>query len=337
MMQVLQYLLVVCISLVPLTVQAKLPKVIDNLNATVLIVAEKNKNNALDQIINDADANRNTPIGLGTGVVIGGDLIITNHHVIDGADVVNVYVYDENDTTKYKAKILGVDPITDIAVLKFKDKLPKTITSVTWSDGPKVGDDIYSIGHPQGMSWTVSKGIIGNPKRWPSTPWQTMIQHDSLIMPGNSGGGIFDEEGHLVGINTIIVQSQDKTNTQAWSLAVTLEDVKWSFERILKWGKPRRPALNVTVDFDEINNTLFITPNAGSNAELSGMIGKHQILKINGNVITNYEQLFQFLRGEIDGNKVTVKTKFNNKVNDYTFKLEEWGVLKEVESKVETD
>lgn len=339
MMQVLQYLLVVCISLVPLNVQAKLPKVVENLNATVLIVAEKNKTNPLDVIIDDPigeDGPRTTPMGLGTGVVISGDgIIITNHHVIDEADLIFVYVYAEDDSKKYTAKVLGVDPITDIAVLKFADKeLPKSIASITWSDGPIVGDDIYSIGHPQGMAWTVSKGIIGNAKRFVTSPWQTMIQHDSLIMPGNSGGGLFDEEGHLVGINTIIVPSQDQTNTQAWSMGVTIADVKWSFERIMKYGKPRRPALNVTVDYNKEDNILFITPNSGSNAEKSGLKGKHQLLNVNGNKVSNYPDLFKLLKEKIDGDSITIETKVKDKIETYTFKLENWNVL---DSKVKTD
>src|SRR6056300_1080484 len=106
MMQVLQYLLVVCISLVPLTVQAKLPKIQDNLNATVLIVAEKNETNPLSIITEnkEEDNDRQTPFGLGTGVVVSPDgIIITNHHVIEGDTKIFVYVYETEDTIKYSA------------------------------------------------------------------------------------------------------------------------------------------------------------------------------------------------------------------------------------------
>ena len=342
MMQVLQYLLVVCISFFPLGANAKLPKVLENLNATVLVVAENKIKNPFDTIIQEdqKDKDRQTPIGLGTGVVISGNgIIITNHHVIEGAENIFVHVYSKTDTKKYPVKVIGVDAITDIAVLQITTlPLPKSISSVTWAEEitiAEIGDDIYTIGHPQGMGWTVSKGVIGHTERNVTSPWQTFIQHDSLIMPGNSGGGMFDEQGHLAGINTILIPSRDQTNTQAWSLSVTIEDVKWSFERIMKYGKPRRPALNVTVDYDDKLKQLSITPNSGSNAEKSGITGKNILLKVNNAEVTSYPELFKILKTKKDGDSITVETFANEKVSTYTFELENWNILGELEVKTD--
>jgi len=333
MMRVLQYLLVVCISFLPLGANAKLPKIYENLNATVLIVAEKNKQDPFDTIIKPGsdDKKRETPVGLGTGVVISSDgIIITNHHVIENAGNIVLYVYSKTDTKKYQTKVIGIDRITDIAVLKITTfPLPESIAQITWSDEVDIGDDIYTIGHPQGMVWTVSKGVIGHLERNITSPWQTFIQHDSLIMPGNSGGGMFDEQGHLAGINTILIPSADQTNTQAWSLSVNIEDVKWSFERIMKWGKPRRPALNVTIDYNEDTKELSVTPNKGSNAIKSCMKEESILLKVNNKDASTYPKLFEILKNKLDGDQVTMETKLDNKVYTCTFNLENWTVLSE--------
>ena len=334
MMQVLQYLLVICISLVPLSVNAKLPKVLENLNATVLIVAENKKRDPLDFLVEPTkdSEKKKAPTGMGTGVIISKSegIIITNHHVIDRSSKIIVYVYSKDDTTKYNAKIIGVDEITDIAVLKITDfPLPDNITEVTWSNGPEIGHDVYTIGHPQGMAWTVAKGIVGHTERYPASPWQTMIQHDSLIMPGNSGGGLFDESGHLVGINTLLLESRDKTNTQAWSLSVSIDDVRWSFSRIMKWGSPRRPAMNVALEYNEDTKELSVIPNKGSNAIKSCMKEESILLKVNNKDASTYPKLFEILKNKLDGDQVTMETKLDNKVYTCTFNLENWTVLSE--------
>ena len=174
MMQALRFLLVVsilCIGSIPSAV-AKLPKILDNLNSTVLVIGKSS-----EQEIKKSK----TAVGMGTGVVFTGDgLFVTNWHVIENADAVQVYVYDEDDTTKYDTKIIGVDKIMDIAVLQIIGKKPPVLGIADWGESPQVGEDIYMIGHPQGMVWTVSKGIISHTRRYVETPWQRMLQSDAL-------------------------------------------------------------------------------------------------------------------------------------------------------------
>lgn len=325
MMRVLQYLLVVCvISTVTIssTALAGLAKITENLNATVLVIGKKDG----EVVTKDKIA-----VGMGSGVVISDEgHFITNYHVIEDATSVFVLVYDENDRNEYATEIIGVDKVMDIAVLKIvADKMPK-FNRVTWGDNPLPGDDVYTIGHPQGMVWTVAKGIVGHEKRYASSPWQRLIQSDSLIMPGNSGGPMFDEKGNLIGINTLLVPSKDDMNTQAWSMSVHVEDVMWAVQRIFAYGDVRRPAMNILVEYED--ESLYITPNTNSQLEQSGLKKKVKLLRAEGSKISNYDNLYAVLKKKKDGDRFSIAVEEDGNVKEYTFSLEKWSVLDKSET-----
>tara|TARA_Y100000114_G_scaffold38372_2_gene34085 strand:- start:3055 stop:3978 length:924 start_codon:yes stop_codon:yes gene_type:complete len=304
----------------------------ENLNATILVIGSNPESEIKKS---------KTPTGVGTGVVFTSDgLFVTNWHVISTAKEIEIYVYNKDDNKKYKAEIIGVDKVMDIAVLKIKEPLPKVMNHAIWGEDPAVGEEIYMIGHPQGMVWSVSKGIVSHKRRYIESPWQRMIQTDALLMPGNSGGPLFNEMGHVVGINTVIIPSQDRTNTQAWGMSVHVEDVLWSINRIMAYGKPRRPAMNVDAEYDDENDWVLINPKTNSNIFRSGLNGEAKVVDIDDNPVANFNDLYKFLKTKKDGDTVTITVEQNKVVKDYTFNLEPWGVhdnQDEWESEVETD
>lgn len=140
--------------------------------------------------------------GVGSGFIISQDgLIVTNHHVIDGATDVSIKL---EDGTQYDAKIIGSDPLTDIALLDIEgDDFPTV--SFGSSDALRVGEEVIAVGSPFGLGGTVTSGIISAKSRnINSGPFDDFLQTDAAINRGNSGGPLFNMEGEVVGVNTAI-------------------------------------------------------------------------------------------------------------------------------------
>jgi serine protease DegQ len=141
--------------------------------------------------------------GLGSGVIVSASgYILTNNHVVEGADDIEVVL---NDGRKGKAEILGTDPETDLAVLKINlDRLPVIVLGN--SDALQVGDQVLAIGNPFGVGQTVTSGIVSalGRNQLGINTFENFIQTDAAINPGNSGGALVDTNGNLLGINTAI-------------------------------------------------------------------------------------------------------------------------------------
>ena len=141
--------------------------------------------------------------GLGSGVIVSpSGYILTNHHVIEGADNIEVSL---NDQRKARARVVGVDPETDLAVLKIElDRLPVVVLGN--SDDLEIGDQVLAIGNPFGVGQTVTSGIISalGRNQLGINVFENFIQTDAAINPGNSGGALVDTQGRLLGINTAI-------------------------------------------------------------------------------------------------------------------------------------
>ena len=168
MTRVQQLLSVVCVSLILFATQAfaELTKIDTNLQLTVLVSSKKveigkdETSGSLPKI----PAPEGRQPGMGSGIIFTSEgHIITNHHVIANGGDISVWLFDKEDMTEYKATIVGSDPLSDIAILKIDLKDFK-YSPVEWGEVPNFGDDIYVIGHPQGMIWSVSKGIVSNPE-----------------------------------------------------------------------------------------------------------------------------------------------------------------------------
>ena len=142
---------------------------------------------------------------LGSGVIVDpGGLVVTNNHVIEGADEVKVALADKRE---FEAEIVLKDPRTDLAVLRIKDSRERfPVIELGDSDGLLVGDVVLAIGNPFAVGQTVTHGIVSAVARTQVgiTDYQFFIQTDAAINPGNSGGALVDLSGRLVGINTAI-------------------------------------------------------------------------------------------------------------------------------------
>ena len=149
------------------------------------------------------DQDQEPRAGLGSGVIVSPTgFILTNNHVVEGADEIEVIL---NDSRRALAKIIGTDPETDLAVLKIDlDKLPVLV--IGNSDAAQVGDQVLAIGNPFGVGQTVTAGIISalGRNQLGINTFENFIQTDAAINPGNSGGALVDTQGNLLGINTAI-------------------------------------------------------------------------------------------------------------------------------------
>ena len=182
---------------------------------------------------------------LGSGVIVNGKgYIITNHHVISGADAIQVSL---RDGRMAPARVIGSDPETDIAVLKIDlDKLPSI--ALARSDRVRVGDVVLAIGNPFGVGQTVTMGIVsatGRNKLGINT-FENFIQTDAAINPGNSGGALIDANGDLIGINTAIFSRTG--GSLGIGFAIPASIAGGIFEDIVQHGHPVRGWLGVEAD-----------------------------------------------------------------------------------------
>ena len=195
-------------------------------------------------------------VGLGSGVIISASgYILTNNHVVDGADEIEVIL---NDTRKAKAKVIGTDPETDLAILKIElDKLPVIVLGN--SDALQIGDAVLAIGNPFGVGQTVTGGIVsalGRSKLGINT-FENFIQTDAAINPGNSGGALVDVTGALMGINTAIYSRSG--GSMGIGFAIPTSTAKQVLESIVKDGQVTRGWIGV--EPQELNAELLETFN----------------------------------------------------------------------------
>ncbi|WP_305988656.1 DegQ family serine endoprotease [Roseibium sp. MMSF_3544] len=182
---------------------------------------------------------------LGSGVIISADgTVITNHHVIKGADAVRVALSDRRE---FDADIVLMDERTDLAVLKIRGEGDFEHVSFAGSDSLEVGDIVLAIGNPFGVGQTVTQGIVSALARTQVgvTDFQFFIQTDAAINPGNSGGALVDMTGRLVGINTAIFSRSGGSN--GIGFAIPAHMARFVAQAADEGGKVRRPWLGATV------------------------------------------------------------------------------------------
>jgi serine protease DegQ len=180
--------------------------------------------------------------GLGSGVIVSpSGYILTNNHVVEGADDIEVIL---NDSRRTKAKVIGTDPDTDLAILKIElDKLPVIVLGN--SDALAVGDHVLAIGNPFGVGQTVTGGIVSalGRNQLGINTFENFIQTDAAINPGNSGGALVDVNGHLMGINTAIYSRSG--GSMGIGFAVPVSTAKMVLDSIVRDGQVSRGWIGV--------------------------------------------------------------------------------------------
>ena len=240
--------------------------------------------------------------GLGSGVIVSADgYVVTNNHVVDGADVVTVALTDGREFT---AKVIGRDPQTDLAVVKID---AKDLPAVTFADSGKseVGDRVLAIGNPFGIGETVTSGIVSAKGRnigilAEVKGYEDFIQTDAAINPGNSGGALVDVNGRLLGINTAILSRSG--GFQGVGLAVPANLVSQVADSLVKTGKVVRgylgvniqtitPALADSFNLKSNKGALVADIVANSPAEKAGLKEGDVVTALNGQPIADANNL----------------------------------------------
>ena len=200
---------------------------------------------------------------LGSGFIIDtSGVVVTNNHVIADADEINIIM---NDGTKIKADIVGVDKKTDLAVLKFKPPHPLTAVKFGDSDKLRLGDWVVAIGNPFSLGGTVTAGIVSAKNRDISSgPYDSYIQTDAAINRGNSGGPLFNLDGEVIGVNTLIISPSG--GSIGIGFAVPSKTVAGVVDQLRQFGELRRGWLGVRIQSvtDEIAESLNIKPARGA-------------------------------------------------------------------------
>jgi serine protease DegQ len=198
-------------------------------------------------------------VGLGSGVIVSPEgYILTNNHVVEGADNIEVSL---NDTRKASAKVIGTDPETDLAILKIElDKLPVIVLGS--SDALEIGDQVLAIGNPFGVGQTVTSGIVSalGRNQLGINTFENFIQTDAAINPGNSGGALVDTQGRLTGINTAIYSRSG--GSMGIGFAIPVSTARQVLESIVRDGQVTRGWIGV--EPQELNAELAETFNIKS-------------------------------------------------------------------------
>jgi len=266
---------------------------------------------------------------LGSGVIISADgYILTNNHVVKGADEIKVILYDKRE---FKGKIVGTDPRTDLAVVKIQAKDLPTI-KIGQSSKLKTGDIVLAIGNPFGLNQTITMGIVSAVGRSNIglADFEDFIQTDAAINPGNSGGPLLNWHGEVIGINTMIASSVGQS--AGIGFAIPINTAKAVLNDLVTLGRVRRPALGVrTMEIGpELANQMGLAADygllivqvvPGGSADRAGlrggneraylgnipiMLGGDLIVAIDGQDVQDQQSLSQIMNSHRAGDTVRV-------------------------------
>ena len=192
----------------------------------------------------DNDAGRDLPMSLGSGFIISKDgYILTNNHVIDGADKILVRLYDRSELS---AKVVGADKRSDLALLKIESDRPLPVVKLGSTQSVEPGQWVAAIGSPFNFEYSITKGIVSALNRsLPSDSYVPFIQTDVPINPGNSGGPLLNMDGEVIGINSQIFTRSG--GFMGLSFAIPVDHVSWAVEQLKEKGYVTRGWLGVAI------------------------------------------------------------------------------------------
>jgi len=267
---------------------------------------------------------------LGSGVIISEDgYIVTNNHVINDADEVTVTL--PGSEKEYKAKIIGKDPLTDLAVIKIEAKNLKPI-KLGDSSKLKTGDIVFAIGNPFAIGETVTQGIVSglNRSNVGINTYENFIQTDAAINPGNSGGALVDSRGALVGINSAIITRSGGNNGIGFAIPVNM--MKDVVKKLVEKGKIERGYLGVIIEdlkgslkevYKHKYGAVIVDVAKDSAAEKAGLKRGDLIIEVDGERVDDANELKTVIGSYVPGKKVKIKYERNKKVYTAIVKLKE--------------
>jgi len=274
--------------------------------------------------------------GLGSGVIISPDgYIVTNNHVIDGA--IDIHVTMSNREV-YSAKLVGADPLTDLAVIKIDGK---NLPSVPWGDSSKLhpGQMVLAFGNPLGYRFTVTRGIISalnrpNPSVSDRHKPGEFIQTDAAINPGNSGGALVNARGELIGINTFIIS--ESGGFAGMGFAIPAEIVQHTADTLIRDGKVNHGFMGVTIADVTPDNAKFFDVHKAEGAVVSdvtpdspggkaGLKTGDVITGLNGKEVTDAGQLQMEITEKQAGDTVQLEVARDGKTFNIPVTLQPLG------------
>ena len=251
---------------------------------------------------------------LGSGFIIDENgIVVTNNHVIADAEDIIVRV---NGDKEFKAKVIGADPLSDIAVLQLDTKEKFTPVKFGNSDKARIGDWVIAIGNPFGLGGTVTSGIISARNRSIGlTRYEDYIQTDASINSGNSGGPLFDMKGDVIGINTAIL---GRSGSIGIGFSIPSNSAKIVIDQLIEFGETKRGWLGVRIQdvtkeiaeiekLDEPRGALVASVAPNSPSEKAGVKAGDIILEFNGEIIQEMKELPIIVARTEVGKKVKVK------------------------------
>ena len=252
--------------------------------------------------------------------------VLTNYHCIHNQKTIFLYYYDREDWGEYKVEIVGRDPLADLALLKIldSDKKLKPLKFAKDTEKLEVGTEVFALGHPMGMAWTTTKGIISSNERYARHPYIHALQTDAAINKGNSGGPLLNMQGEIVGINALMVSRISES--AGVGIAIRGDIVQESLKSMLKTGTVSRPAVGIQimslghprqrnkvlkkfpdVNPDHIPNVSGMFVSDATDKDLPKGIKKHDtVIGINGELFNDGVKFSNLLEKYKVGDKVTL-------------------------------
>lgn len=273
--------------------------------------------------------------GSGSGFIIGKEgYILTNHHVVDGADQVLVTLGQGHEEREVPAKLIGSDPKTDIALIQIERNAVDTLPHLELgnSDKLEVGEWVVAIGNPFGLSHTVTTGIISAKGRSMGGPYDNFIQTDASINPGNSGGPLINMKGDVIGINTAII-SQSGGNVGI-GFAIPSNLVMEIVEQLKEKGKVTRGWLGVMIQkitpdladsfgLKEASGALVNQVAPRGPAEKGGILRGDVIVKFENRKISSIDELPRLVASVSPGTRVALEVVREGRVQTVHVTIEE--------------
>ena len=273
--------------------------------------------------------------GSGSGFIIGNEgYILTNHHVVDGADQVLVTLGQGHEEREVPAKLIGSDPKTDIALIQIESNATGTLPHLELgnSDKLEVGEWVVAIGNPFGLSHTVTTGIISAKGRSMGGPYDNFIQTDASINPGNSGGPLINMKGDVIGINTAII-SQSGGNVGI-GFAIPSNLVMEIVQQLKEKGKVTRGWLGVMIQkitpdladsfgLKEASGALVNQVAPRGPAEKGGILRGDVIVKFENRKISSIDELPRLVASVSPGTRVALEVVREGRVQTVHVTIEE--------------